>query len=126
LDIFWTFFSIYFIVLAAFSVVFFIFLAKFSAHFGIVGYLTFSAFSQYILTIFDDIKIFFSKISSPKGDQKMHLRRRRKGIRTYALGNSSRENTISKHVLPQAPSPTTTNFFLFEWLFFMDIQTFFS
>lgn len=35
---------------------------------------------------------------------------------TYALGNSSRENTINRHVFPQAPSPTTTNFFLFEWL----------
>ena len=30
--------------------------------------------------------------------------------RTYALGKSSFEKTINRHVFPQHPSPTTTNF----------------
>ena len=34
--------------------------------------------------------------------------------KTYAFGKSSFEKTISRQVLPHAPSPTTTNFFRIE------------
>jgi len=33
-------------------------------------------------------------------------------VGTYTSGNWSLLNTMRRHVLPQAPSPTITNFFL--------------